>query len=100
MDDHLPLELPALPNRNFPDAVTVALGDVKNLVARGFRLLQQESTDPIQLKVAIDLLHDKGPLLDQLVEEVDDEEWTRALATVIFTLEARLQAKALHLTTQ
>ena len=94
--DELP-DLPEAPTGHWSHAVLSAFDEVKKCYLHGVRLLQEETTDPLRLKIAVDYIHSKGELMDQLVLNVNDDPWMENFRDVIYSLEERLRCSALAL---
>lgn len=73
---------------------------IKTVYDRGSRYLAQEEPDPLRIRVTADELMDLDDLMDALVQEVADDEWSRLLARSIVSMDVALRSAAEQMSTQ
>lgn len=73
---------------------------VKEVYDRGARYLAQEEPDPLRIRITADQLMDLDDLMDAIVQEVGDEEWTGCLARSIVAMDLNLRATAERMSAQ
>lgn len=86
-------ELPDIPEGQSLN-VSAGYKMLKDTWTHGQRLLAQEDCDPVQLYSTATRLESFNDLMDLIVKEVDDEDWTRSVAVPFLTMVGSLRGAA------